>query len=63
MTPGSAAQFKINELALPGKMRLGGTSFCNKAIAAHPLSSGVIAIFAELSTPPRSSTIIIAESK
>jgi hypothetical protein len=44
-------------------MRLGGTSFCNKPIAAQPLSSGVIAIFAELSTPPRSSTIVIAESK
>jgi hypothetical protein len=44
-------------------MSLGGTSFGNKPIVADPLTSGVIAIFAEPSTPPRSSTIVIVESK
>jgi hypothetical protein len=44
-------------------MSLGWTSFGNKPIVADPLSSGVIAIFAEPSTPPQSSTIITIESK
>jgi hypothetical protein len=48
---------------VPEKMSPGRTSFGNKPIVAHPLSSGVIAIFAEPSTPPQSSTIIILESK
>jgi hypothetical protein len=48
---------------VPGKMSLGGTSFGNKPIVADPLGRGVIAIFAEPSTPPGSRTIIIVESK
>jgi len=44
-------------------MSLGGTSFGNKPIAARPQSSGVIAIFADPSTPPYSRTIITVQSK
>jgi hypothetical protein len=46
-----------------GKMNLGGMLFGNKPIAPEPLSRGVIAISARLSTPPGTSTIIMLEPK
>jgi hypothetical protein len=38
-------------------------SFCNKPIAPDPLSRGVIAISARLSTPPGTGTMIMDEPK
>jgi len=46
----------------PGKMRLGRSGFGNKAIARYRPRSTVIAIFAQHSTLPGSSTMILTSN-